>query len=38
VKKLIVVAGGGIYPRMVVEGAKRAGVEKVDVLAVRGST
>ena len=37
-KKLIVVAGGGIYPRMVVEGAKRAGVEKVDVLAVRGST
>ena len=37
-KRLIVVAGGGIYPRMVVEGAKRAGVEKVDVLAVRGST
>ena len=37
-KKLIVVAGAGCYPRLVVEGAKRAGVEKVDVLAVRGST
>ena len=35
--KLVVVAGGGSYPRMVVEGAKRAGVAKVDVFAVRGS-
>ncbi|MGN0833413.1 MAG: LpxI family protein [Kiritimatiellia bacterium] len=35
--KLLVVAGGGAYPRLVVEGAKRAGVARVDVLAVRGS-
>ena len=37
-RKLIVVAGAGSYPRLIVEGAKAAGVEKVDVLAVRGST
>ena len=37
-RKLIVVAGAGAYPRLIVEGAKAAGVEKVDVLAVRGST
>lgn len=36
--KLIVIAGGGSYPRLVVEGAKKAGVERVDVLAVKGST
>jgi DUF1009 family protein len=36
--RLVVIAGGGSYPRLVVEGAKRAGVAKVDVLAVRGST
>lgn len=36
--KLIVIAGGGNYPRLVVEGAKKAGVERVDVLAVKGST
>jgi len=36
--KLIVIAGGGNYPRLVVEGAKNAGVERVDVLAVKGST
>jgi len=36
-KRLIVVAGSGAYPRLVVEGAKAAGVETVDVLAVRGS-
>lgn len=38
IERLVVVAGGGCYPRLVVEGAKRAGVPKVDVLAVRGST
>jgi DUF1009 family protein len=38
IARLVVVAGGGCYPRMVVEGAKRAGVEKVDVLSIRGST
>ena len=37
-RKLIVVAGAGSYPRLIVEGAKAAGVETVDVLAVRGST
>lgn len=37
-QKLIVIAGGGIYPRLVVEGARRAGVARVDVLAVKGST
>lgn len=38
IEKLVVVAGAGCYPRLVVEGAKRAGVTKVDVMAVRGST
>lgn len=37
VSKLLVVAGGGAYPRLVVEGAKRAGVARVDVMAIRGS-
>lgn len=38
VKSVIVIAGAGLYPELMVKGAKRAGVEKVDVLAVRGST
>ena len=37
-KNLIVIAGSGIYPELVVRGAKAAGVPRVDVLAVRGST
>ena len=37
ISKLLVVAGAGDYPRFVVEGAKRAGVARVDVLSVRGS-
>lgn len=37
-ENLIVIAGGGNYPRHVVEGAKKAGVSRVDVLAVKGST
>ena len=36
-KKLIVIAGAGEYPRLLVEGARRAGVETVDVMAVKGS-
>ena len=36
-KRLLVVAGAGSYPRLVVEGAKRAGVATVDVVAVKGS-
>lgn len=38
ISKLIVVSGWGAYPRLIVEGAKAAGVPCVDVLAVRGST
>ena len=37
-ENLIVIAGSGNYPRHVVEGAKKAGVSRVDVLAVKGST
>ena len=37
ISKLLVVAGAGSYPRLVVEGAKRTGVGQVDVLAVKGS-
>ena len=37
ISRLLVVAGGGCYPRLVVEGARRAGVARVDVLAVKGS-
>ena len=37
ISKLLVVAGAGDYPRLVVEGAKRAGVAQVDVLSVKGS-
>ena len=36
-KKIIVIAAGGEYPRLLVEGAKRAGVATVDVMAVKGS-
>ena len=35
--RLLVVAGAGDYPRLVVEGARRAGVATVDVIAVKGS-
>ncbi|MBR3222206.1 MAG: UDP-2,3-diacylglucosamine diphosphatase LpxI [Kiritimatiellae bacterium] len=38
ISRLLVVAGAGSYPRLVIEGAKRAGVARVDVLSVRGST
>ena len=37
VSKLLVIAGAGDYPRFVVEGARRGGVPRVDVLAVKGS-
>lgn len=36
--KLLVAAGAGSYPRLVIEGARRAGVAQVDVLAIKGST
>lgn len=35
---IIVAAGAGDYPRLLVEGAKRAGVAHVTVVAIRGST
>lgn len=35
--RIVVLAGAGEYPRLVVEGARAAGVAMVDVLAVRGS-
>lgn len=38
ISKLLVVAGAGCYPRLVVEGAKRAGIGCVDVVAIKGST
>lgn len=37
ISKLLVIAGAGEYPRFVIEGARRAGVARVDVLAVKGS-
>ena len=38
ISRLLVVAGAGSYPRLLIEGAKRAGVARVDVLSVPGST
>lgn len=38
IKRLIVVAGAGSYPRLIIRGAKSAGVATVDVLAIKGST
>ena len=35
--RLLVVAGTGCYPRLVIAGARRAGVRVVDVLDVKGS-
>ena len=37
IRKLLVVAGAGNYPRFVIEGARRAGVEQIDVLSIKGS-
>jgi len=37
ISRLLVVAGAGSYPRLVAEGAKRAGVALVDVMSVKGS-
>lgn len=38
ISKLLVIAGAGSYPRLVVEGAKRAGIPEVDVVRMKGST
>ncbi len=37
-QKLVIIAGSGSYPRLIVEGAKRAGVPQVDVVAIKSST
>ena len=37
IRRLLVVAGAGNYPRFVIAGARRAGVEQVDVLSIKGS-
>ena len=37
-EKLVIVAGSGNYPKLLVEGAKRAGVPRVDVVAIKSST
>jgi len=37
IDRLLVIAGAGDYPRLVIEGARRAGVATVDVIAVKGS-
>lgn len=37
-QKLLIIAGSGSYPRFLVEGAKKAGVPQVDVVAISGST
>ncbi len=36
--KLIVIAGSGAYPRLLIEGAKKAGVRQMDCVAIKGST
>ena len=36
--KLIVIAGWGAYPRLLIEGAKKAGVRQMDCVAIKGST
>ena len=37
-EKLVVIAGSGKYPRLMIEGAKKAGVKVMDCVAVKGST
>ena len=36
--RLLVVAGAGTYPELIVRGARSAGVEGVDIVAIKGST
>ena len=38
INRLVVIAGSGSYPRLVIEGARKAGVKTVDVVAIKGST
>ena len=36
--KYIVISGWGSYPRLLIEGAKKSGVGRIDCLAIKGST
>ena len=36
--KIVIIAGAGSYPELIVRGAKKAGVERVDVVSIAGST
>lgn len=38
ISKLLIIAGAGTYPELLVRGAKKAGVAEVDVMGVKGST
>ena len=38
INRLVVIAGSGSYPRLVIEGARKAGVKTIDVTAIKGST
>ena len=38
IRHLLVIAGGGTYPACLVAGARKAGVPRITVLALRGST
>lgn len=37
-EKLLLVAGSGTYPQLLLDGARRAGVQKISLVAVRGMT
>jgi DUF1009 family protein len=37
-KSLLLLAGWGDYPQLVIEGARKAGVEKIVVIGIKGST
>lgn len=37
ISRLLVVSGSGNYPRLVIAGARRAGVKQIDVLSIKGS-
>lgn len=38
ISRLVVFAGSGTYPRLILEGAKRVGVAEADIVAIKGST
>lgn len=38
ISKLLIVSGKGIYPELLIKGAKNAGVSRVDAVAIKGST